>query len=100
MQIYNLEIKDSVHDFIWEIWEYIFRHSFNFNSSEKIINLIYKEIFSLKIFPYRCHDFNEIYKVLTINKRYRVFYRVLEEQKTVIISRIFASWENYPEYLE
>jgi lipocalin len=61
---------------------------------------IYKEIFSLKIFPNRCPQFNEKYRVLTINKRYRVFFIVSEENQKVIISRIFASFENYENTLE
>jgi len=97
MKIYNLEIKDNVHEFIWELWEYIFRYSFSIDVSKKLMDHIYKEIFSLKIFPNRFPKFNDKYRVLTIDKKYRVFYIVDEKNEKVIISRIFASVENYIE---
>jgi len=97
MKIYKIDIKNNVHEFIWELWEYIFRNTFNFTSSKKIVDEIYKEIFSLKIFPNRYTKFNNKYRVLTINKKYRVFYFVDEENMNVIISRIFSSHENYIE---
>lgn len=95
MKNYNIEIKDSVHDYIWELWEYIFRHSFDFETSKIVMENIYKEIFSLKIFPNRYPVFNDKYRVLTIDWKYRVFFIVDEENLNVIISRIFLSYENY-----
>ena len=95
MEIYKVNIKDNVHEFIWELGEYIFRHSFSFDISKKVMDEIYKEIFSLKIFPNRYPDFNEKYRVLTINKKYRVFFLVDEDNMTVIVSRIFSSFEDY-----
>lgn len=95
MEIYKVDIKDNVHEFIWELAEYIFRHSFSFDISKKVMDEIYKDIFSLKIFPNRYPKFNEKYRVLTINKKYRVFFRVDEENINVIVSRIFSSYENY-----
>jgi len=99
MKIYKIEIKDNVHEFIWELGEYIFKNSFSFEISNNIIDNIYKDIFSLKVFPNRFPEFNNNYRVLTINKKYRVFYIVDEENMKVIISRIFASVENYIEEL-
>ncbi len=95
MKIYKIKIKDNVHEFIWELGEYIFRHSFNFYTSKKIIDQIYKDIFSLKIFPNRYQEFNKTYRVLTINKKYRVFFIVDEKNMNVVISKIFSSTENY-----
>jgi len=99
MKIYKIEIKDNVHEFIWELGEYIFKNSFSFEISKNIIDNIYKDIFSLKVFPNRFPEFNNNYRVLTIDKKYRVFYIVDEENMKVIISRIFASVENYIEEL-
>lgn len=80
MKIYKIEIRDNVHEFIWELWEYIFRHTFNYESSKNNMDKIYKEIFWLKIFPNRYPKFNQKYKVLTINRKYRVFY-IIDEKK-------------------
>ncbi len=95
MKIYNIDIKSEVHDFIWDVWEYIFKESFSFSVSKKVMDNIYKNIFSLKVFPYRYPEFNDKYRVFTINKKYRVFYHIDEENNTIIISRIFSSYQNY-----
>lgn len=99
MKIYNIKIRDSVHEFVWDLWEYIFRMSFDFENSKTIMNNIYKDIFSLKIFPNRFPSFNDKFRVMTINKKYRVFFVVDEENTTIIVSRIFFSSENYLEWL-
>ena len=99
MKIYNIEIKDSVHNFLWELWEYLFMQSFSFQTSKRVIDEIYKEIFSLKIFPYRYESFNEKYRVLTVGKKYRIFYYVDENTNTVIVSQIFSSYQDYNNYI-
>ncbi|MDP3381234.1 MAG: type II toxin-antitoxin system RelE/ParE family toxin [bacterium] len=71
--------------------------SFDFENSKTIMNNIYKDIFSLKIFPNRFPSFNDKFRVMTINKKYRVFFVVDEENTTIIVSRIFFSSENYLE---
>ncbi|MDP2396495.1 MAG: hypothetical protein Q8M44_06645 [bacterium] len=71
--------------------------SFDFENSKTIMNNIYKDIFSLKIFPNRFPSFNDKFRVMTINKKYRVFFVVDEENTTIIDSRIFFSSENYLE---
>lgn len=98
MKIYNVKIRDSVHEFIWDLWEYIFRMTFDFEISKKLMEKIYKDIFTLKIFPNRFSSFNEKYIVMTINKKYRVFFIVDEVNSTIIVSRIFFSSENYLEW--
>jgi len=95
MKLYNIIIKDNVHDFIWDLWKYIFRFSFNYSTSKKITDHIYKEIFSLKIFPNRFPEFNNEFRVLTISKKYRVFFKVDEKNMNIIVSKIFSSSENY-----
>lgn len=99
MKIYNVEIKDSVRIRINEISDYIFRFSFSKESTKKIYDNIYKDIFSLKIFPNRFPKFDEKYRVLTIDKKYRVFFIVDEKSLNIIVSRIFLSYENYIERL-
>ena len=93
--IYNIEIKDLVREKINDISNSIYRFSFSKESSKKVYNQIYKEIFSLKIFPNRFPEFNKNFRVLTINKKYRVFFRVDDENMNVIVSRIFYSSEDY-----
>jgi hypothetical protein len=93
--IYEIEIKNLVREKINEISDYIYRFSFSKDIAKNTYNEIYKEIFTLKIFPNRYPCFNSKYRVLTINNNYRVFYKVNETKKVVIVSRIFSSYENY-----
>lgn len=97
--IYNIEIKDNVRKKINDISNYIYRFSFSKESSKKVYNKIYEWIFSLKIFPNRFPEFNSKYRVLTINKKYRVFYKIDEENQTIIVSSIFSSNEDYLDIL-
>lgn len=95
LKIYKVEIKDSVRETINEISEYIYRFSFSRESSRKVYDEIYKKIFSLKIFPKKYSKFNEKYRVITIDKKYRVFFKVDEEKEIVFVSAIFYSKEDY-----
>jgi len=93
--IYNIDIKDSIRERINEISNYIYKFTFSIESTKKVYNHIYKEIFSLKIFPNRYPKFNNEFRVLTISKKYRVFFKVDEENMIVEVSRIFFSSEDY-----
>jgi plasmid stabilization system protein ParE len=95
--IYEIKIKEEVREKINDISDYIYRFSFSKEIAIRTYNQIYKEIFSLKIFPNRYPKFNEKYRVLTINKRYRVFFIVDDDNMNITISRIFSSSENYIE---
>ena len=93
--IYNIVIKESVREKINEISKYIYQISFDVNASTKVYNYIFQEIFWLKVFPNRNPKFNNIFRVLTISKKYRIFYKVDEKQKIVFVSNIFFSREDY-----
>ncbi len=95
MKIYEVEIKNETREKINEISNYIYRFSFSKEIAYKNYDMIYREIFSLKIFPERFPKFNETYRVFTINKKYRVFYKIEEEKNKVVVSRIFSSYEDY-----
>ncbi|MBS9775103.1 type II toxin-antitoxin system RelE/ParE family toxin [Candidatus Gracilibacteria bacterium] len=99
MKQYKIEIKDNVHIAIREIGEYIFRFSFNKTSSDTTVKNLYQEFFSLTIFPYRFPILNENYRVMTVDKKYRILYTVVEQDQTVIIAKIFSSYENYDEQI-
>jgi len=93
--IYNIEIKEWVRNKINNLSDYIYRFSFSKESAKKIYDEIFKDIISLKIFPKRYPKFNEKYRVLTIDKKYRIFFIVDDNKKSVIISRFFSSYQNY-----
>jgi len=93
--MYNIEIKKSVLEDLNEISDYIFRFSFSQETANKIYDEIMGKILSLKIFPYMFPVFENEFRVMTVRKKYRVFYKINENQKTVIIEYIFWSEENY-----
>jgi hypothetical protein len=62
--------------------------SFSIDTSNKIYNEIMASILTLKIFPYY-PIFKDDLRVLTIRKKYRVFYKINEENKEVKIYYIF-----------
>lgn len=97
MQEYNIIIKEWVFLYIKETWEYIYRFSFSRKIADEFVKNIMNKIFSLKIFPNRFPMFNQKYRVFTIDKKFRVFYQVDDENKKVIINQIFSSYENYDE---
>ena len=93
--IYKIEINNIVKEDILEISDSIYKKSFSKEISKKYYNEIYSKIYSLKIFPYRYPEFNENYRVLTIDRKYKVFFKINEKKNSVIISRIFSSRQNY-----
>lgn len=92
---YKIFIEDYVHLKIREFSEYNFRFTFDFSSSENLSKNIYKEIFSLKIFPNRCPNYGKNFRVFLIDKKFKVFYKVYEDKKEVVIFDIFSTSENY-----
>ena len=93
--MYNIEIKNSVLDDLNNISDYIFRFTFSQEISNKVHDEIMWKILSLKVMPYMFPVFENNYRVMTVNKRYRIFYNIDEISKTVIVQYIFWSEENY-----
>jgi plasmid stabilization system protein ParE len=75
---------------------------FNFTLSEKITNTIYKNLIlniqKLEYLPFMFVEYG-YYRVMTIDKKYRVFYKINEKKKIVKIHRIFFSSSNYQEII-
>ena len=87
--MYKIIIPSYVLDDIFEIKEYIFRFSFSIDTANKIYNEIMAHILNLKIMPYMYPVFREDLRVMTVRKKYRVFYKVFENSKEVQIFYIF-----------
>ena len=93
--MYNVEIKDLAQEDINEISEYIYRFSLSKAIAKKIYNEIMGKILSLKIFPYLYPAYNSEYRVMTVRKRYRIFYKVIQDKKLVEIHYVFWAEEDY-----
>lgn len=97
--MYNVKVKESVLQDLEEIVEYIFRLSYSLELADKIYDKIMASIISLKIFPYSFPVFENNFRVMTIDKKYRVFYQVDEKLKVVIVQYIFWSSEDYDDLI-
>lgn len=86
---YKVEIPEAVKKDIFNISDYIFRFSFSEEISTRVYNDIYKAIFSLDFLPYRYESIFNGFRRMIINWNYKVYYIVEEENKKVIIVRVF-----------
>ena len=74
--------------------KYIFVQTYSKMLVDKINNEVYAQIKSLDFFPHRFPRYDNNYRVLTY-KNYRIFYRIDEKTKTVIIIQLFSTYEDY-----
>lgn len=97
MKFYDIEFTQVFVDKVNEISNYIYKFYFNKESSVKIYNKIYKEVFWLKILPHRYPIFNKHYRVLNISWKYKIIFKIDEEMQKVVILRIYSRFENVEE---
>lgn len=93
--MYKIIIPDYVMEDIYKIKEYIFRMSFSIDTSNKIYNEIMANILTLKVFPSSYPIFKDDLRVLTVRKKYRVFYKINELNKEVKVYYIFWTEQDY-----
>jgi len=96
---YIVELKDEAKNDIFELADYIFRFSFSQNISDKIYDEIYQKVFSLEFMPEMYQKILWEYRVALVKKTYRIFYRVEEENKKVIIVRVIRTDQNIEDIL-
>lgn len=93
---FHLKITPAATHDLDEIYYYIYNNLLASQAADNLLDDIEKAILSLCNFPYRCeYSHNEIlrykgYRRLVIHK-YVVLYSVDEENKTVIVMRVFVS---------
>jgi len=93
--MYDIQIKKSVLHDLEEISDYIFRFSFSRETADKIYDKIMASIISLKIFPFSFPVFEDDFRVMTVDSKYRIFYKINDNSKVIIVQYIFWSAENY-----
>jgi len=89
--IYNVVIRDAVHDDIRELTDYIYRFSYDITISQKIYDDLYKAIFSLNFLPNRYEKYIWEYRRVIVQWSYKVIYKIEEQDKKVIIIRVLRS---------
>lgn len=93
-KMYKIELLEETKNDLNVITDYIYRYTFSNEIVDKIYKEIVSSIYSLQIFPYRFKEINN-FRIITIKWKYKVFYKVEENNKKVIIYRIFSSLQNY-----
>ena len=93
--MYKIIIPDYVMEDIFDIKEYIFRMSFSIETANKIYNEIMANILALKVFPLMYPFFKWNLRVMTVRKKYRVFYEINDFKKEVTIQYIFWVEQDY-----
>ncbi|NDK08450.1 type II toxin-antitoxin system RelE/ParE family toxin [Candidatus Gracilibacteria bacterium] len=88
---YKIVIRDVVHIDINELSDYIYRFSFNQEIAKKIYDDLYKAIFSLEFLPYRFEKYIGEYRRIIVQGSYKIFYKIDEEKKKVIITRVIRT---------
>ena len=93
--MYKIDFKISAKEDIEMIKQYIFKMSFSIDTANRIYNEIMASILTLKIFPSSYPIFKNDFRVLTIRKSYRVFYKIDDSSETVHIYYIFWTEQDY-----
>ena len=99
MENYYIDISPDVDEDIFELTDYIFRFSFSKEIAQKIYNEIYSKIYSLNFMPHMYQKVLWEYRVALVKKTYRIFYKIEEENKKVIIVRVIRTDQNIEEIL-
>ena len=93
--MYKINFKLSTKEDLKNIKEYIFRMSFSIEKANKVYNEIMANILTLKVFPSMYPIFKNNLRVLTVRKKYRVFYEINDFKKEVTIQYIFWAEQDY-----
>lgn len=88
---YDIEIPECVENDIAQLSDYIYRFSFSKEISKQVYNELYKTIFSLEFLPYRFEIYAWDYRRVIVKWSYKIFYRIDEHNKKVIIIRVLRT---------
>jgi plasmid stabilization system protein ParE len=100
MQNYSLKINKSVYNFLQRLQNYIFNETQNIKTSEKVIDSILEKFNLLQDFPEIYQKFDKNYRVMTIDKKFRIFFKINKKYNSVVIHKIYSTSQNYSKYLK
>jgi len=96
--MYNIKVNDkAVLDLSW-IYNYLYEITFSLDFSKNFVQEVYKKYLYLKIFPYMYQNTYKDFKTIQI-KSYKIFYKVDDSKKEVVIYRILWANQNFSEYV-
>lgn len=88
---YKIEIPNIVIKDIHDLSDYIYRLSFSKEIANKVYDNLYSAIFSLDFLPYRYEKDVWDYRRIIVDWNYKIYYKIQEEYKKVIIIRVIRS---------
>ena len=97
---YKIAIRDVVHNDINNFANYLYQRTFSMKSALLLRELLYWWISSLNIFPYRCQEIWLWYRALIVKWVYKIIYKVIEEEKKVVIIRVIRSEANLMNFID
>ncbi len=95
---YFVEYQDEANDDLILYVDYIERNTFSFEIAEKLAAEIFSETMKLSFFPYMYPKTYKDFHTFNVNNR-KIFYKIYEEDKKVIIFRILSWFQDYNNYL-
>lgn len=96
--MYKIKVnEEAISDLNW-IYDYLYEKTFNLENSKSFVHEIFKKYLYLQMFPNMYQDTYKDFKTIQI-KSYKVFYKVDENKKEVIVYRILWASQNFREYV-
>ncbi len=92
--MYKLKIEEDFYEDLNNISDYIFRHTFSKEITQKLSNEILKTLLSLTLFPLMYEEKYKDFRCI-IYKSYSIFYKVSEIKKEVYVYRIFWNSQDF-----
>ncbi len=95
---YELIYRDSAESDLLEYADYIERKTFSKEKATILTTVIVAEITKLMVFPYIYVKFYKDFYSFSIKNR-RIFYKVYEAEKKIVVFKVLGWFQNYQDYL-
>ncbi len=95
---YIVEYDDEANNDLIHYVDYIERQTFSKEIAEKQASMIFVETMKLSFMPNMYLKTYKDFHTLNVKNR-KIFYKIYEEKKKVIIFRILSSYQEYKNYL-
>lgn len=92
MKNYRIEYQPSAEDDLFAIWLYIARDSIK--QADRWVELLKDRSERLSEFPEKGRPYKGEYRLLPIDNGYRIYYRIDEPRKIVVIIHFFNPYQD------
>ncbi len=95
---YIVEYDDEANNDLINYIDYIERQTFSKEIAEKQASIIFVETMKLSFMPYMYPETYKDFHTFNIKNK-KIFYKIYEDKKKVIIFRILSSFQEYENHL-